>query len=212
MKEGLTEVVLVVDRSGSMAGLENDTVGGLNRLLADQRKEEGECRVTFVRFDNQYELVFESKNLDEISDFTTEDISPRGSTALLDAQGLTINAVGARLAAMSDDQRPEKVIFATLTDGYENASREFTNEKVKELIERQKKEYSWHFMFLGANQDAIATARNIGICANASMTYAATGSGCAVTYDAISRNVSDLRSGKLQTASFTASERKAAIS
>lgn len=162
MKQNLTEMVFVLDRSGSMQGKEQDVIGGFNSMIAKQKKLDGEAFVTTVLFDDCYELLHDHCNLKEVQEMTTEYFVC-GCTALLDAVGKTIDGVGKRLAETPEEERPEKVLFIIMTDGLENASREYTLEKVKGMIEHQKSKYSWMFLFLGANIDAVHEAVSMGI-------------------------------------------------
>jgi uncharacterized protein YegL len=159
MKKGLTELVFILDKSGSMSGLEKDTIGGYNSMLAKQQAVEGECHITTVLFDNDYELLHDRIDLKAVNPITEREYQVGGSTALLDAIGRTIHKIGNAQRNTADDYRAEKVIFVIITDG-EDASREYSAEKVKAQIERQKTKYGWEFIFLGANIDAVATAGN----------------------------------------------------
>ncbi len=165
MRENLTEMVFVLDRSGSMSGLAADTIGGFNELIEKQKKIEGDAYVTTVLFDHEYEVLHDHVALGEVAPLTDKEYFARGSTALLDAVGRTINAVGARLAATPEEERPAHVVFVITTDGMENASREYTAKQVREMVEHQQQKYSWQFVFLGANMDAVSEARNLGISA-----------------------------------------------
>ena len=149
MKKNLTELVFIIDRSGSMYNLVNDTIGGYNSMIENQKKEQGDAYVTTVLFDDNYELLHDHINLKEIKPITDKEYYTRGSTALLDAVGKTINSIGVRLNNTPEDERPDKVIFVITTDGYENASRKFTKTQIKDMIEHQQNKYSWTFIFLG---------------------------------------------------------------
>lgn len=194
MKKGLTEMVFILDRSGSMNHLTDDTIGGFNSMIEQQKKEDGEAFVTTVLFDDEYELLHDHVNITEIAPITRKDYYARGATALLDAVGKTINSVGQRLGNTPEEERPEKVIFVITTDGYENASREFTRAKVKEMIEHQQNKYSWVFMFLGANMDAVAEAGGLGIQSAYSKTYTASDIGTTSVYASTAKALSSLRS------------------
>ena len=159
MRENLTEMVFVLDRSGSMSGLAADTIGGFNELIEKQKKIEGDAYVTTVLFDHEYEVLHDHVALGEVAPLTDKEYFARGSTALLDAVGRTINAVGARLGATPEEERPAHVVFVITTDGMENASREYTAKQVREMVEHQQQKYSWQFVFLGANMDAVSEAR-----------------------------------------------------
>ncbi|WP_455661666.1 vWA domain-containing protein [Pradoshia sp.] len=162
MNEQVTELIFVLDRSGSMAGLENDTIGGFNSLVKKQRELPGKTNVTAVLFDDAYEVLWEGLDADKAV-LTEKEYYVRGMTALLDAVGKTILGVSQRLATTAEDKRPRKVLFVITTDGYENASMEFTYEKVKEMINYQQEKHEWEFLFIGANIDAAKEASHIGV-------------------------------------------------
>ena len=164
----LTYIAFLLDRSGSMQSIKDDTEGGFNAFIAEQRKEPGECRVTLAQFDNEYEEVYRDLPLAEVPALR---LVPRGSTALLDSIGRLVTSTGERLAALPEDDRPGIVIVGIMTDGHENASREWTHPAVKALIEQQTKTYGWQFLYLGADQDAIEVGSSIGVAAANSMTY-----------------------------------------
>lgn len=194
MKKNLTEMVFILDRSGSMGHLVDDTIGGFNSMIEQQKKEDGEAYVTTVLFDSKYELLHDHVNIADVESITREDYYARGTTALLDAVGKTINSIGVRLANTHEDERPEKVIFVITTDGYENASQEFTKSQIKEMIEHQQEKYSWIFMFLGANMDAVDEASSLGINSSYAATYTANDIGTTSLYSCTSKAVSNLRS------------------
>ena len=193
MKKNLTEMVFILDRSGSMGHLTYDTIGGFNSMIENQKNEDGEAFVTTVLFDDKYELLHDHVNIQDVKPITNKEYYARGRTALLDAVGKTISNIGNRLSETPEDERPEKVIFVITTDGLENASREFTKPKVKEMIEHQQEKYSWTFMFLGANIDAVGEAESLGIKASHSHTYSASSRGTASVYTAVNSAVSSLR-------------------
>ena len=171
MKKGLTELVFILDRSGSMSGLESDTIGGYNSTLMKQREAKGECHITTVLFDDQYELIHDRINIKAISQITEKEYFVRGSTALVDAIGKTIHKIGNAQKYTADEYRAEKVVFVIITDGLENASREYSSSQIKHMIERQKERYGWEFIFLGANIDAVETAAQYGIGANRAQNF-----------------------------------------
>ena len=177
MRENSTEMVFVLDRSGSMSGLAADTIGGFNELIEKQKKIEGRAYVTTVLFDHEYEVLHDHVALGEVAPLTDKEYFARGSTALLDAVGRTIDSVGARLAAAPEEERPEHVVFVITTDGRENSSREYTAKQVREMVEHQQQKYSWQFVFLGANMDAVSEARNLGISAKYAADFTPTGRG-----------------------------------
>jgi uncharacterized protein YegL len=187
MKKGLSEIVCIIDRSGSMVKIRDDAIGGFNAFVADQQKHPGEATMTYVQFDDQYEVVFEGRPLMEVQSIDGTTYVPRGSTALYDAVGRTIVDVGARLERTAEDQRPEQVIVVILTDGHENASREMTREEIKQMITHQQDKYGWQFIYLAANQDAFAEAGMMGIPKINAQNFAATGAGIRNAY----KNVTD---------------------
>lgn len=193
MKKGLTEMVFILDRSGSMSGLESDTIGGYNAMLEKQKKEPGDAVITTVLFDDRYELLHDRINLRGIAPITDKEYFVRGNTALLDAVGKTINKIGNAQKRTAEEERAEHVVFVITTDGMENASREFSYEIVRQMIEHQKGKYSWEFIFLGANIDAIATAERFGIGKDRATNYNADSEGTALNYAVISETVSNLR-------------------
>lgn len=193
MKTNLAEIACVVDRSGSMYSIVNDAIGGFNTFLESQKAEDGEARLTLVLFDNEYIVAHESADIKAVPPLDETTYVPRGSTALLDAIGKTIDDVGKRLSATPEDQRPGKVIVAILTDGMENASTTYSSKKIAEMIEHQRDVYDWEFVFLAANQDAIATASQISIGAADAINFEATGEGVRHAYAAMSHSVSERR-------------------
>ena len=196
MKKGLTELVFILDRSGSMSGLESDTIGGYNAMLEKQKKEPGEAVITTVLFDDKYELLHDRINLQGIEPITDKEYFVRGSTALLDAVGKTINKIGNVQKHTANDEQAEHVMFVITTDGMENASREFSCEKVRQMIERQKSKYGWEFIFLGANIDAISTAERFGISKDRATNYNADSEGTLLNYEVISETVSCMRASR----------------
>jgi uncharacterized protein YegL len=193
MNNDLVEIACIVDRSGSMGAITSDAIGGFNVFLAAQKAEPGSARFTLVLFDHEYEVVHEGVSINDVRDLTAHTYQPRGTTALLDAVGRTIDAIGARLAKTPEADRPHKVIVAILTDGMENASCDYTYEKVAQMIEHQRNVYGWEFVFLAANQDAIASAGKLSIAANDAINFQATGEGVRHAYAAMSSTVSERR-------------------
>jgi uncharacterized protein YegL len=182
MKKKFTEIICIVDRSGSMAIIRDDAIGGFNAFLEEQKKEPGKATMTFIQFDTEYEVIYENKPLKEIPPLDGKTFRPRGMTALLDAIGRTVETVKKRLSNVPKKNRPSKVIVSILTDGEENSSREFKLKKIKEMIKHQKEKHSWEFIFLGANQDAFAEAVKIGIDKKDAFNFVATGAGIQSAY------------------------------
>ena len=195
MKTNRTELVFILDRSGSMSVLESDTIGGYNAMLEKQKKEAGEATVTTVLFDDKYELLHDRIDLKGIAPITDREYYVRGCTALLDAIGKTIQKIINVQKHTSPENRADKVLFVITTDGMENASREYTYDKIRALVERQKQEYGWEFLFLGANIDAISTARRFGIGADRAVNYHADSQGTRLNYEVVSETVSCMRAG-----------------
>ena len=193
MNKNLTELVFILDRSGSMGGMESDTIGGFNSMLAKQQTEPGECRITTVLFDNLYEILHDRIDVKAVCPITDKEYFVRGNTALLDAVGRTINKIVNVQKSTADEFRAEKVLFIITTDGMENASREFTYEKIKSMIEHQKSKYNWEFIFLGANIDAEETAAQIGIDRTRAQNFHNDSEGIATNYRALSESVSAYR-------------------
>jgi len=207
MRSDLTDITLVVDRSGSMSNVREDAEGGVNEFINHQAKEPGEAYLTLVQFDTDYEFVYKGV---PIQDAKPYHLVPRGMTALLDAVGRAMNETGERLSAMNESDRPGLVIFVVMTDGLENSSREFTKAQLKEMIERQQRDYNWHFTFLGANQDAFAEAGAIGIRQGGAATYAVgkEKAAYAATMNKVARMRSAARQGETVVNEFTDEERE----
>ena len=196
LNTNLTEIVFILDRSGSMMSLTDDTIGGFNSFIEKQKNEPGDALLTTVLFDDQYEILHNGMNIREVQPLSRDQYWARGMTAMYDAIGKTINEVGRRLSETPEEQRPGKVIFVITTDGYENASREFTQTKVKEMIQHQAEKYSWEFLFLGANIDSVKQAGNIGIKSDYAANYCATADGITSMYAAVDCAVSGVRGCK----------------
>lgn len=174
MNPKLTELVVILDKSGSMHSVVSDTIGGFNALLEEQKKGVGDIKVTLALFDDHYKLLHNGVVIADVPKLDENTYKPSGSTALLDAIGRTVDEVGARLAKTPEEERPSKVIVAIITDGEENCSREYNKTKIAEKIKHQTDKYAWQFLFLGANQDAFAEAGNIGIAQAFACNYNAT--------------------------------------
>ena len=193
MKKNLTEIVFILDRSGSMSGLEADTIGGFNSMLAKQKQEKGDALVSTVLFDNVCELLHDRVEIGKIAPMTERDYTVRGCTALLDAIGGAIHHIGNVHKYARDEDVPEHTLFIITTDGMENASRSYSAEKVKQMIERQKTKYGWEFLFLGANIDAVETARHFGIAPDRAANYRCDSRGTALNFEVLSETISDVR-------------------
>ena len=193
MKKNLTELVFILDRSGSMAGLEADTIGGFNAMIEKQRGEPGEAVISTVLFDNETEVIHDRVPLDRVPALTEKEYYVRGCTALLDAVGGAIHHIGNVHKYAREEDRPKKTLFVITTDGLENASRRYTYDKVKAMIERQRETYGWEFLFLGANIDAVETAGRFSIGADRAATYHSDHEGTALNYQVLSAAISAVR-------------------
>ncbi len=185
MKNNITELVFILDRSGSMQGLERDTIGGFNALIEKQKEVAGECYVSTVLFDNRVEVLHDRVKLSDIRPMTDRDYTVRGATALLDALGGAIHHIGNIHKYARAEDVPEHTLFVITTDGMENASHRYTAQQVREMVEREKTQYGWEFLFLGANIDAVETAGRFGIGTDRAVNYHADSVGTAVAYDAV---------------------------
>ena len=194
MKNNLTELVFILDRSGSMAGLEKDTIGGFNAMLEKQKKEPGAAFVSTLLFDNETQVIHDRIPLDRVPELTEEEYFVRGCTALLDAVGSAIRHIGNIHKYARAEDVPDKTLFVITTDGMENASCRYTYQKVRQMIERQKEEFGWEFLFLGANIDAAREAARFGISADRAADYHADSPGTGVIYEAIGEAVCQVRS------------------
>ena len=193
MKKNLTELVFILDRSGSMAGLEADTIGGFNAMIEKQRKEPGEAVISTVLFDNETEVIHDRIHLDRVPRLAEKEYYVRGCTALLDAVGGAIHHIGNVHKYAREEDRPEKTLFVITTDGLENASRRYTYDKVKTMIERQREKYGWEFLFLGANIDAAREAARFGIRADCAADYHADSMGTEAVYESVCEAVCQVR-------------------
>ena len=193
MRKNLTEIVFILDRSGSMCGLEADTIGGFNSLIGKQKLEKGEAIVSTVLFDDRQEVLHDRVDIQAIAPITEKEYYVRGCTALLDAIGGAIHHIGNVHKYAREEDRPEKTLFIITTDGMENSSNRYTFDKVKRMVERQKEKYGWEFLFLGANIDAIEVAGQFGINADHAVNYECDSKGTEVNYRALSKAVSRVR-------------------
>lgn len=204
MKKNLTEIVFILDRSGSMHGLEADTIGGFNSMIEKQKKETGEALVSTILFDNAAEVIHDRVSLKDIRELTSRDYCVKGCTALLDAVGGAIHHIGNIHKYARPEDVPEHTLFIITTDGMENASRRYSSMEVKKIITRQKEKYGWEFLFLGANIDAVETAAGFGIGADRAVNYRADSQGTQLNYEVLGDAVSAVR----QSAPLTAGWKK----
>lgn len=196
MRENLTELVFIIDRSGSMNGLEADTIGGFNSMIAKQQKEEGEALVSTVLFDDVTDVIHDRVPIGDIKKLTEKDYFVRGCTALLDAVGSAIHHIGNVHKYAREEDRPGKTLFIITTDGLENASKHYSFKDVKNMIERQKEKYNWEFLFLGANIDAIEVAGSLGITGDRAANYNCDEQGMALNYQVLEAAVTKVRKCK----------------
>ena len=190
---GITELVFILDRSGSMSGLEKDTIGGFNSMIEKQKKQDGECYVSTVLFENVSEVLHDRVKLSEIKPMTDRDYTVRGCTALIDAIGGAIHHIGNVHKYARPEDVPENTMFIITTDGMENASHRYTSDRVKAMIGRQKEKYGWEFLFIGANIDAVETARSYGIDEDRAVNYNADSKGTGILYESVACAVSNVR-------------------
>lgn len=188
-----TELVFILDKSGSMHGLEQDTIGGFNSMLQKQKELDGECRITTVLFDNRYELLHDRIDIRAVSPMTEKEYQVGGTTALLDAMGRTVQKLVSVQKNTAKEYRADRVLFVIITDGQENASQEYSSDKVKGMIQLEKEKYGWEFVFLGANIDAVETAGQLGISRDRAVDYVPDGAGTALNFQMMSETVAAFR-------------------
>ena len=193
MKNNITELVFILDKSGSMAGLESDTIGGFNAMIEKQKKLDGKCYVSTVLFSNAAEVIHDRVDISEVKPLTEKEYSTYGCTALLDALGGAIHHIGNVHKYARVEDVPEHTMFVITTDGMENASRRYDSDKVKKMIERQKEKYGWEFLFLGANIDAVETARHFGISEDRAVNYHSDSEGTQLNYEVVSEAICAVR-------------------
>ena len=193
MKKNLTEIVFILDRSGSMSGLEDDTIGGFNAMIEKQKREQGDAYVSTILFDNYSEVVHDRVDIRDVPPMTRKEYYVRGCTALLDAVGRAIHHIGNVHKYAREEDRPERTLFIFTTDGMENASREYTYDRVRKMIEHEREKYGWEFLFLGANIDAAREAARFGISEDRAANYHADREGTAVVYEAMNEAVCSVR-------------------
>ncbi|WP_033543768.1 vWA domain-containing protein [Planococcus sp. CAU13] len=196
MKNETTELVFILDKSGSMAGLEKDTIGGFNAFIQKQRGLPGDVRVTTVLFNHAYVLLHDRISLEGVSPLTEDDYEVGGTTALLDAIGSTVQKISNAQKGTMEEQRADKVMFVITTDGMENSSCEYTYKKIHEMIAAKKSTSGWEFIFLGANIDAVATAKQFGVAEDFAVEYHADEEGTQLNYQVLSKAVTSFRTGK----------------
>ncbi len=214
MKKYLTYIIFVIDRSGSMESIRNDMIGGFNSFIKTQKEANiGECRVFAYKFDTDYEIIFENMDINSVPLLDENSYQPRGGTALYDSLGFTIDNMGKRLANTDEDERPEKVLIVTITDGQDNSHVEnikecehYTSQKVKEMVKHQTENYKWDFAYIGANQDAWAVGTSMGVAGNSTLNYAATSRGTAQAFQTLGASTITYRSSVGKAFSFAGSK------
>ena len=204
MKNNITELVFILDRSGSMAGLEADTIGGFNSLIEKQRKQDGECFVSTILFDNDSEVLHDRVRLADVKPMTDRDYTVRGCTALLDAVGGAIRHIANIHKYARQEDVPEHTVFVITTDGMENASHRYDADRVKRMIEHEKEKYGWEFLFLAANIDAVTTAKRFGISESRAVNYHADRQGTGIIYDTVGEALCNVRANAPLSASWSA--------
>ena len=202
MKKGLTEIVFILDKSGSMSGLEKDTIGGYNSFLERQRKIDGEAFVSTLLFSDRSEVIHDREPIEKVNPMTDEQYYVEGCTALLDAIGGAIHHIGNVHKYARDEDRPEKTVFVITTDGQENSSHEYTYDKIKKMIEHQQEKYGWEFLFLGANMDAISEASKLGIRQDRAVRYECDEVGTALNYECMCDTITEIRTGKAMSGNW----------
>lgn len=205
MKKGKSEIIIILDRSGSMSDIKTDMEGGIKTYIEEQKKLPGECYVSLYQFDTDYDAVFENKDIKSVSNIF---LIPRGGTALLDAIGKTINSIGERLDKTLENERPESVIIVVITDGEENSSKEFTLEQIKKLIKHQTDVYNWRFIFLGADQDAIKSGTTMGFASASSMSFAKSSKGILSTFDTFNKASTHYRTAGAAASAYVVSDKE----
>jgi hypothetical protein len=210
MKTDYTHIAVILDRTGSMESIRDDTIGGFNAFLNEQKQQPGKATLTLVQFDSQdpYEVIHQVKTIKEVPELTKKTYVPRATTPLLDAIGRGINDLEKCLADMKEDDRPSKVVFVVITDGQENASREFRRDQILKMINEKEKQNNWQFVFLSADLNAINDAMDHGFKAKAAMAFDQTGVGVQNAWASVSQNIADYRSSKAKDVSFSEEDRK----
>lgn len=214
MNQELTDITVVLDRSGSMSTVTDDIIGGFNSFVQTQRDADGDANLTLVQFDSQdpYEVIYQGVNVNRVKDLDTNTYIPRGATPLLDCVCRAINETGARLRGMPENQRPGKVIFVIITDGYENSSREHTREQLNNMVTHQRGNYDWQFVFIGADQNAIQEGKQYGFATGSSITFGKNAVGINAAYASLGDKVSSYRGGLTSNVSFDCNDRQAQAS
>lgn len=202
MDNNYTDISIILDRSGSMGSIKKSTIDGFNGLLSEQKNLEGDACLTLIQFDNEYQMDYNATPIKEVLSLNDKTYQPRGATALHDAIGKTIKTAGRRFSAMAENDRPAKVLFVIITDGYENASSNYNAKEINDLITHQTEKYNWTFVFMGANQDAILAARDLGVESKQSLTFAANEQGAEEAFQSLSNKMHIMREASVSEAKF----------
>lgn len=210
MKQGLTEIIVVLDKSGSMDGLKKDTIGGFNSFLNTQKTEEGEANITLILFDTTYNVVYKSVNIKNVAELTEKTYIPCGGTSLYDALGVAMKTTRKGISELPEEDRPEKIIFVVITDGEENSScirnkeglRKYTKESIFKKINKYQKDDGYIFIYLGANQDAMRVGKSIGFTSNNTVTYSANSRGVSASMDSVNTYTTSFRKSKLSSQDY----------
>jgi hypothetical protein len=210
MKQDYTHITVILDRTGSMESIRDDTIGGFNAFLSKQRAEPGTATLTLVQFDSQdpYEVIHRFRPIDQIPELTRETFVPRASTPLLDALGRGINDLERSLAELSEEARPSKIVFVVVTDGRENSSREFTKSQIEKMVKEKSEKEDWQFVFLSADLSAFADAMGVGINIDAVLIYERTGEGSASAWDSLAERTADFRAERRRRVNFDEVDRR----
>ena len=212
MKSNYAHITVILDRSGSMEGIREDTIGGFNSYLKEQKKQPGEATLTLVQFDSQnpYEVIEHFRPLAEVPELTTETYAPRGGTPLLDALGKGIHDLDGSVKKLAEDQKPERVVMVVVTDGAENSSQEFKKSDIEKLVKEKSEKHGWQFVFLSADMAAISEAHGLGIPADSSLYYSHSGRGSRSSWASVSSHTTDYRRALARKIGFNRSDRKSA--
>lgn len=203
MNPNLTDITVVLDKSGSMFSVLTDTIGGFNKFLKAQQEAPGEARLTLRQFSHEHSITVDNTGIAHVLPLTDETYRPNGNTALYDAIGRAVDGTGARLAAIPEAKRPGKVILVIITDGFENSSTEYTGSRIREMLKHQQDRYKWEVIYLGANQDAMAMGQQMGFMRSKSMTYAANAAGTQAAFGSVAANTTSFRSGAKADMTYT---------
>lgn len=205
--KNLTDITIILDRSGSMEYIKNSTIQGFNSFINEQQNSVGEARLTLVQFDHEYQMIYENIDIREVKNLSNKTFVPRGSTALLDAIGKTINDTKSRNKLASDNLKPDNTLMVIITDGEENSSNKYSREKILKKISKREKKDNWKFVFIGSNQDAIAVGASFGIDESRSLTFSNSDEGAEMAFASLSKNICNINSNPEEVFAFTEEDR-----